>query len=737
MISRALRCFSPASKTRLAQTCGNWLNELSLTNNGSNTIVTAVAGGGVCTVGYQVVQFASGIVNSLQQISASTSAATATNTTSITSVVAANTLLAWGGTGGQSTLAYNNLMQYAQLGSGTNATSVTSTSQAAHLGNKTTNYTAVEFVPGIISAVSGNLSIPSGTSATASTSADPTVSFVNYTGESNGLATYVGNEGHAAIALTTGTLTATVNAAGGTPVVGYQTIAFAPGAGGGMSGTATATSASSAALSGAGSISGNSAAVSASAATLSGAAAGIGEADATTTGSGTLSGAGALVSAAAANGTAVGTLGGSDAVFGSAAATSTASGTLGGSGALVSTASGTSGATATLAGAGGLGSTAAALSTGAGTLNGAGALSGSAAALTTTSGTMSSGTSLSALAAATSTASGTLVGAETASGTAAALSNATGTLRGAAAATGSASALSTASAALSGAGPLVGTAAAQSGASGTLSSGIALHSSAAALSTAQGVLSGFGMLAGTAAAQSGSVAVLAGLGALSAAAAAQATAAGTLANGHVFTGSANATSTAAGTLSLAGLIGWCNALSVAAGNLRNAAPWPGSPGYPIFPPGQRATQTFQFYNWWDTSGPRQHGRGNGRSEFPEYYLGDHGQHSAGRCDGGQCSAATDAFCRTALPARQGLQILRCDAAVVAVKTGVELPVPDALHERGLQQPPAGPDAGAGVKRCERPAGHGVRPGADRQPASHLRRGRPVIRALRAQRRAHE
>lgn len=143
---------------------------IDLTDATTVTATRNTSTSAVLTVGYIVVEFASGITQSVQPRSVTLTSNGTSSTDTITSVTTGNTMLIYNGvTSGNTTLA--NFMYNLQL---TSATQVTLARTGTSTSTRTINYTAVEFASGMISTVQR------GTTAISSvTSADTTITSVN------------------------------------------------------------------------------------------------------------------------------------------------------------------------------------------------------------------------------------------------------------------------------------------------------------------------------------------------------------------------------------------------------------------------------------------------------------------------------------------------------------------------------------------------------------------------------
>jgi hypothetical protein len=200
---------------------------LSLT---STTQVTATLGSApgtnTITVGYEVIEFQPGALQSLQAVADAASPAATTRTKTITSVTQGNTFIIWAGqltTGGAS---YTSGDQYAQLTAATTVTIGTNTAPSVSIQD---NFYVVELVSGLVetSAQRGNISIAASTSGTATLS--PTYTLAD------AMLTYVGNQTNGTtadtrnskLATTSSTVTATTNGSA-TTKTGWEVIGLNP-----------------------------------------------------------------------------------------------------------------------------------------------------------------------------------------------------------------------------------------------------------------------------------------------------------------------------------------------------------------------------------------------------------------------------------------------------------------------------------------------------------------------------
>lgn len=167
--ARAVTFIYGFTTTGASTTYTSMMNRLDLTNS---TTVTSTknASGSALTVGYAVVEFAAGIINSIQQRAVTLTTANTSDTDTITSVTMANTMLVYTGTSSSSNSADNSLYTL-QLAS---ATQVTLTRGSISTNTRTIGYTVVEFVSGILNSVQRGT-----TPMNSVNSADTTITSVN------------------------------------------------------------------------------------------------------------------------------------------------------------------------------------------------------------------------------------------------------------------------------------------------------------------------------------------------------------------------------------------------------------------------------------------------------------------------------------------------------------------------------------------------------------------------------
>ena len=156
------------------------LPTIVLTNS---TTVTANRTGSLSstlTVGFTVIQFASGVVNSVRLVSVSSSTTATTVTATITSVNTANSIVLWNGQQENSTSYIDTALNYVDL---TNSTTVTFTrTNGTSSPSRTLKATVVEFKSGIIkSKQTGTTVLNNVTSNTSTvTSVDTSKSLLNW-----------------------------------------------------------------------------------------------------------------------------------------------------------------------------------------------------------------------------------------------------------------------------------------------------------------------------------------------------------------------------------------------------------------------------------------------------------------------------------------------------------------------------------------------------------------------------
>ncbi|WP_088258590.1 hypothetical protein, partial [Fimbriiglobus ruber] len=200
---------------------------LALTNS---TTVTAAknSNGQAVTIGYAVVNFASGLINSVQPRSVTLTTANTSDTDTITSVVTANAMVVYAGCQVGANNAPSTFFYVPQL---TGSTTVTLTRGGTSTTSRTMNYTVVEFASGVLNSVQrGTIALHNVTSNTATiTSVSTSHAVANLNNFSSSLAAGDPAETFPGVALTNATtVTATVNTTGSsiTCTVGYKVVEF-------------------------------------------------------------------------------------------------------------------------------------------------------------------------------------------------------------------------------------------------------------------------------------------------------------------------------------------------------------------------------------------------------------------------------------------------------------------------------------------------------------------------------
>lgn len=147
--------------------------------NGTTVTATNANNADDIVVGYVVVQFAAGVINSLQKVSSSFTNNNAVSNHTISAVTMANTFLAYGGL--ETDTSDQNADGYLSL---TSTTNVSYTVLQANTNTRTPYYTVVEFVGGVLNSLQrGNITLNSVTSNTATiTSVNTAKAFSNFTG---------------------------------------------------------------------------------------------------------------------------------------------------------------------------------------------------------------------------------------------------------------------------------------------------------------------------------------------------------------------------------------------------------------------------------------------------------------------------------------------------------------------------------------------------------------------------
>lgn len=154
---------------------------VELTNSTTVTASRITASGNV-TVGYVVIQFASGVLNSnVQQSNISVGAGSTTNTATISSVTTGNTMIFWGGRNSDSPGFIPYRLVYLEL---TNSTTLTAT-KGNTSNTSVVNFTVVEFKTADVTLIQrANDTIATGntTKDTTITAVDTAKAFVNFLG---------------------------------------------------------------------------------------------------------------------------------------------------------------------------------------------------------------------------------------------------------------------------------------------------------------------------------------------------------------------------------------------------------------------------------------------------------------------------------------------------------------------------------------------------------------------------
>lgn len=199
--------------------------DLTLTNATTVTAKTNTSLGAPGNIiGFAVIQFQAAIINNIQQFSLTTATAATSITQTITSVVTANTMIAYG----NSTSAVNGYTNAIYILSLTNSTTVTLTRTGTNTSSRTINFTVIEFVSGILNSLNrGTTALTSATSNTATIGAVNTAkSFVNFCGYNSLAAAEASVE--ASIVLTNSTtVTSAVNtASASTTTTSWEIVEF-------------------------------------------------------------------------------------------------------------------------------------------------------------------------------------------------------------------------------------------------------------------------------------------------------------------------------------------------------------------------------------------------------------------------------------------------------------------------------------------------------------------------------
>lgn len=159
--------FYLGESTTSTSTIASWASRLTLTN--STTVTANVNSSTTATVGFCVVDFNAAAIQSIQQVSTTSTSVSTTMTSTISSVTTTNAFMAYGGQT-NANANYGNLFS-ADL---TNATTVTWTRNGASANSRTCNATVIELKSGVL-----NSSVQRATSASVNaTSTDVTVTSV-------------------------------------------------------------------------------------------------------------------------------------------------------------------------------------------------------------------------------------------------------------------------------------------------------------------------------------------------------------------------------------------------------------------------------------------------------------------------------------------------------------------------------------------------------------------------------
>jgi len=182
------------------------------------------------TVGYCVVNFASGVVNSVQPMTATLTTANASDTQTISSVNTGNALVLYNGVL-TSTTSYDVFFYNLQL---TNSTTVTLSRGGTATSSRTIYYTVLEFVSGVVNGIQrGTVTMTNVTSNDATiSSVNTSQSVCNWTGFSSSLVSNNPAEAFSAAYLNSSTdvhVVVHATASGVTSVVGYEVIQFTSG----------------------------------------------------------------------------------------------------------------------------------------------------------------------------------------------------------------------------------------------------------------------------------------------------------------------------------------------------------------------------------------------------------------------------------------------------------------------------------------------------------------------------
>lgn len=181
--SRSVVFWLGQTNTTSASSLSTVISRIDLTNATTVSATRASVSTAVLTVGFCVVEFATGIVNSVQQRSITLTGSATTATDTISSVNTGRTLLIFNSASSSSS-AVNNWFYHMQL---TGSTSVLLTRTGTLTTSRTVNYTVLEFTSAVVNSLQrGTININSVTSADATiTSVDTSRSILNFAGFSS------------------------------------------------------------------------------------------------------------------------------------------------------------------------------------------------------------------------------------------------------------------------------------------------------------------------------------------------------------------------------------------------------------------------------------------------------------------------------------------------------------------------------------------------------------------------
>lgn len=198
---------------------------VTLTN--ATTVTANCESSSTTTTSFVVVQFASGIISSVQKVSDAYTTSNTTDTKTITSVTTSRTMIAYGG----QTCTSNRLDIGAYTLELTSSTNINLIRGSTNASSRTAYYTVVEFASGPIKSLQrGTITIATlNTSNTATiTTIDTAKTIGNFTGMRHSVANGILNISTANLALTNSTtLTAARNTSdSSTSSVGYEAVEF-------------------------------------------------------------------------------------------------------------------------------------------------------------------------------------------------------------------------------------------------------------------------------------------------------------------------------------------------------------------------------------------------------------------------------------------------------------------------------------------------------------------------------